>query len=192
MALPDSAKYVRGTTLVFSDSVYVPTVVAGAPTGSDADFDLLNLATGGVAHESAKMDLTANFDVEYIVQPYIEWHAPASAPTAGGTVDFYAGYSDSPTAATNNPAGLAGVTGVYQGYGSTTADGTEGLKQLEFIGSLVATADLTVQTGVIGTIRPSDRYMMLVAVNNTDAIVCDTDSIETCVALVPMTLQLQD
>ena len=84
MALPDSVKRVRGTTLVFSNSgEYVPTVVAGAPTGTDADLDLGALGTGGVARQPVKLDLgSVNLDVELEIRPYIEFH---SAPTAGGT-----------------------------------------------------------------------------------------------------------
>lgn len=191
MALPDSAKYVRGTTLVFSNSgEYVPTVVAGAPTGTDADIDLGALATGGVARQSVKMDLgSANLDMLYEMTAYIEWH---TAPTAGGTVDFYVGWSDSTTPANNNPGGLDGTDSIYQGYGADTASGTEGLKQLEFVGSLVATADLTVQVAPIGMIAPKAQYVALVVVNNTDQNIANTDAIETAVGLTPLTLQLQD
>lgn len=191
MALPDTIKIVRGTTKVFSNSgEYVPTVIAGAPTGTDADLDLGALATGGVAWQSVKMDLgSANLDVLYEMRAYIEWH---SAPTAGGTVDFYAGYSNSGTAATNNPGGLSGADAVYQGYGADTASGTEALPLLQYIGSLVATADATVQVSMVGTFMPLDRYMMLVVVNNSSVNIANTDAIETCVAITPLQHQIQD
>lgn len=191
MALPDSAKWVNGTTLVFSNSgEYSPTVVAGAPTGTDADIDLGALATGGAAQESVKLDLgSANLDMEWSMTAYIEWH---SAPAAGGTVDFYLGFSTNITAGSDNPGNLSGTDAVYQGYGGDTASGTEALSQLEFVGSLVATQDATVQVQQVGIFVPKARYCCLVVVNNSSVNLANTDAIETCVAITPRTLQVQD
>lgn len=188
--LPDSSKIVRGTTLVFSHtSEYVPTT-AGAPTGTDADIDLDSVATGGAAQESAKLDLgSANLDLEYEMQAYIEFF---SSPTAGGSVDFYLGWSDNATAGSNNPANLSGADGVYQGYGSDTASGTEALRQLDFIGSMSVTADTAIQIASVGIFRPKARYCMLVVVNNTSVALADTDAIETAVTVTPLTTQTQD
>lgn len=190
MALPDSAKLVRGTTLVFSNSGEYSPTGGGQPTGTDADIDLGALATGGVARQSVKMDLgSVNLDVQYEMMAYIEWH---SAPTAGGTVDFYLGWSDSSTAANNNPANLSGTDAAFQGYGADTASGTEALNQLDYIGSLVATADADVQVASIGVVAPKARYCMLVVVNNSSVNLANTDAIETAVTLTPITLQIQD
>ena len=190
MALPDSAKLVRGTTLVFSNSGEYSPTGAGQPTGTDADIDLGGLAISGVARQSAKLDLgSANLDIEYEMMAYIEWH---SAPTAGGTVDFYLGWSDNATAGSNNPGNLSGTDAVFQGYGADTASGTEALKQLDYVGSLVATADADVQVASVGMFAPKARYVCLVVVNNSSVNLANTDAIETAVTITPITTQIQD
>jgi len=190
MALPDSAKLVRGTTLVFSNSGEYSPTGGDQPTGTSADIDLGALGTGGVARQSVKLDLgSANLDLEYEMIAYIEWH---SAPTAGGTVDFYLGWSDASTAGNNNPANLSGTDAVFQGYGADTASGTEALKQLDYVGSLVATADADVQVASVGMFAPKARYVCLVVVNNSSVNLANTDAIETAVTITPITTQIQD
>lgn len=190
MALPDTIKIVRGTTKVFSNSGEYSPTDAGQPTGTDADIDLGALATGGVARESVKLDLgSANLDLAYEMTAYIEWH---SAPTAGGTVDFYLGFSSDATAGEDNPGNLSGTDAVYQGYGADTASGTEALPQLFYVGSLVATADADIQVARIGTFIPPKRYCCLVVVNNSSVNLANTDAIETGVAITPLQHQLQD
>lgn len=191
MALPDSAKLVRGTTLVFSNSgEYVPTVIGGAPTGTDADIDLGALGTTPDFRQSAKMDLgSVNLDLEYEMRAYIEWH---SAPTAGGTVDFYLSWSSDGTAGNDNQGGCDGTDSAYYGHGAAAADGLEAVKQLEYVGSLVATADATVQVANVGMFSPKARYCCLVVGNNSSVNLANTDAIETCVAITPIAVQIQD
>lgn len=190
MTLPDSAKIVRGTPLVFSNSGEYSPTGAGQPTGTDADIDLGALAISGAARQSVKLNLgSVNLDLEYEMMAYIEWH---SAPTAGGTVDFYIGWSDNATAGNNNPANLSGTDAVFQGYGADTASGTEALKQLDYVGSLVATADADVQVASVGIFRPKAQYMMLVVVNNSSVALANTDAIETAVTVTPLVTQIQD
>lgn len=190
MALPDSAKFVLGTVKVFSNSGEYSPTDAGQPTGTDADIDLGALGTAGAARQSVKLDLGAvNLDVEYWMKAYIEFH---SAPTAGGTVDFYLGFSNDATAGEDNPANLSGTDAVFQGYGADTASGTEALPQLLYVGSLVVTADADIQVGDIGVFVPQARYCMLVVVNNSSVAVANTDAIETGVAIWPRQLQAQD
>ncbi len=188
MALPDSLKLVVGTVLVFSNSgEYSPT--AGQPSGTDADLDL-QAATTGVAVESAKVDFGAvNLDALYSMRAYIETF---SAPTAGGTVEIYANWSTSGTAATDNMANCSGVDGVYQGYGADTASGTEALPQLDFLGSMVFTADTDIQVSDVAIFAPKERYMSLVVVNNTSITLAATDAIESCIAVWPLQHQVQD
>lgn len=190
MALPDTFKRVLGTVKVFSNSGEYSPTDAGQPTGTDADFDMGALATGGVAWQSVKLDLgSANLDMEWEMTAYIEFH---SAPTAGGTVDFYLGWSSSATAGQDSPGNLSGTDAVFQGYGADTASGTEALKQLDYVGSLVVTADADIQVGVIGTFVPLKRYVALVAVNNASVNIANTDAIETGVAIYPVQIQIQD
>ncbi len=190
MALPDKNKLLRGSTKVFSNSGEYSPTDAGQPTGTDADIDLGALATGGTARQSVKLDLGSdNLDMLYEMKAYIEWH---SAPTAGGTVDFYLGFSDDATAGENNPGNLSGTDAAYQGYGGDTASGTEALKQLEPIGSLVAAADADIQVATVGVFMPKARYCCLVVVNNSSVNIANTDAIETGVAITPLTHELQD
>jgi hypothetical protein len=190
MALPDKIKITRGTTLVFSNSGEYSPTDAGQPTGTAADIDLQSLGTSGAARQSAKMDLgSATLDVEYEMTAYIEWH---SAPTAGGSVDFYVGFSTSATAGDGNPGNLSGTDAAWQGYGADTASGTEVLPQLQYVGSLVAAADADIQVGTVGVFRARARYMMLVVVNNSSVALCNTDAIETGVAVTPLIYSIED
>ena len=188
MALPDTMKLVLGTVKVFSNSgEYSPTL--GQPSGTDADLDL-QAATTGIAVQSAKVDLgSVNLDLEWKVRAYIETF---SAPTAGGTVDFYLNWSTSATAGTDNAANASGADAVFQGYGADTASGIEALPQLQYIGSLVVTADIDLQVGDVGVFIPKDRYCSLIVVNNTSITLAATDAIESCVAVWPVQYQLQD
>lgn len=188
MALPDTVKLVLGTPLVFSHtSEYVPT--QGQPSGTDADIDL-DSVLAGEAQESVKLDIgSANLDVLYSLKAYIEFF---SSPTAGGSVDFYLGFSNDTDAGDDNPGGLSGTDGVYQGYGADTASGTEALKQLEYMGSLTVTNDTVLQVAKLKPFQPTGRYCMLVVVNNTSVSLADTDAIETSVVATPIQHQIQD
>lgn len=166
MALPDSAKYVDGTSFIFAfDTDWPASPTQGWSATVDAEIDMGGLANGAY-RQSAKCDLTLNRDVEYKVEVSTETDDDA---TAGGTIDVYVGYSDSATAGTGNPAMLSGTDSLYTGGTGGTA--ATGIKLLEVVGSLVLQAtndaDAAPQVGVIGMIRPTGRYMMLVVGNNS-------------------------
>ena len=72
-------------------------LIIGTPT--DVQMDLTGVAATGGARESAKADLGAIRDVQYYIDACLEFE---SAPTDGGTVDFYWGSSPSGTAGTGN------------------------------------------------------------------------------------------
>jgi hypothetical protein len=194
MALPDSAKYVDGTSFIFAfDTDWPASPTQGWSATVDAEIDLGSLADDGY-RESVKCDLTANYDVEYKVEVSVETDTDA---TSGGTIDVYAGFSDSATAGTGNPAGLAGVDQAYAGGAGGTA--ATGVKLLEFVGSLVLQAtqdtDAVPQVGVIGMIRPSARYMMIVVHNQSGATLGSGGTglaDELAVRVTGQTLQLQD
>jgi hypothetical protein len=189
MALPDTAKIVYGTPLVWAHSgEYVPSD-AVQPATIDADFDWNDLVAA-TPYQGAKLNLgSVNLDLEWMMKVYIEWH---SAPTAGGSVDFYLGFSNDATAGEDNPGGLSGAEAAYQGYGGDAASGLEALHQLEFIGSLIVTADIALQVQEVGVFVPKGQYAMLVAVNNSSVDVAGTDAIETGVAITPFQFQIQD
>ncbi len=194
MALPDSLKRVVGTALVFSSTEYSPTD-GGQPTGQDANLSFnttggTGVGASGVCWQSAKLDIgSANMDAEMQVDAYFEWH---SAPTAGETANVYLAWSTTSTAGNGNPGNVSGANGVYQGYGADTASGTEALKQLEFVGSLVLTADADVHVAKIGTVVPKSRYVSVVVENQSAVALAATDAIESAVVLTPITYQVQD
>ena len=179
MALPDSAKITIGTPIVVADSTdYVNNQGMGARTNQ---IDLTSLAAGA-ARQSDKLDFTANIDLEYILGSSVEW---ATAPAAGETVDFYISWSNSGTAATNNSGGVSGSDSAYTGYSSNLADS---LKQLQYLGSMVA----TVQATSVSTFTPRARYGTLVVVNNSAADALMNDAVEMAVRITPLVTQIQD
>lgn len=141
------------------------------------------------AREATKCDLgggTAFYPLEFAVYASIEF---ATAPTTGETVDFYWGPSHSGTAGKGNMAQLTGTDAEYTGG---TPELLEGLKQLMYIGSLVASADATtvVQTAYIGVFAPPDRYGSLVVYNNT-SVSYHSDAVEMAVSFEPITPDAQ-
>ena len=100
------------------------------------------------------------------------WAIDGRNATEGGTIDFYVGWSDDTAAGTGNPAMLTGTDAGYSGgAGGTLAGGLKLLKNP--IGSLVLQAtndaDAAPQVGLVATITPKKRYMILVVVNNSGA-----------------------
>ena len=194
MALPDSGKLVDGTSFIFAlDADWPASPTQGWSASVDAEIDFGSLADDGY-EQSAKCDLTANRDLEYMVEMTVETDTDA---TAGGTIDVYAGYSDSVTAGTGNPAGLSGTEAAYAGGSGGTA--ATGVMLLEFVGSLVLQntndADAQPQVGVIGVITPKKRYMMIV-IHNQSGVALGSGGTgladECAIRLTGMTSQIQD
>lgn len=149
---------------------------AAARQGAKADLSLV--AYSGVAGKRAEL---------YAVTLFIEW---ATDPTDGETADLYFGVSVSDTAGTANPGGLTGVDAAYTGTaGSTLA---ESLKQLDFVGSLIATNDddpvVQVQTFLYA---PALDNVMPVVVNSATPAF-HNDAIEMCITMTPLTLEVQN
>jgi hypothetical protein len=194
MALPDSVKQVTGTSYIFA---FDTDWAGGSNNWSDqvdAEIDMGNLSTTGTAQQSAKLDLGANRDLEYLVEAHIETDADA---TDGGTIDVYAGYSGSATNVNDNPAELQGQDSAYSGGTNGVLAG--GLRQLEYIGSLVLQTlndtDAEPQVGVIGRISPSKRYMMIVVVNNSGVALGSGGTglaDELAIRVTGITTQIQD
>ena len=180
-----------GTPIILADTTdHAPGATAQNNLGARTDqIDLTSLADAGW-RESTKFDFgggTALWALEWAVAAAIE---PGAAPTKELTVDFYIGYSQSATAAQGNPANLVGADGIYLGYGAAAADALEASKQLEFIGSLVASADDDIFVASVGVIRPAARYGMLV-VNNRFGAALEADAIECSIRLTPIIQDIQ-
>lgn len=152
MALPDYFRVQSGTVKIFKSS------------GGDAAITLTSLANGS-AINSDKLDLGATRGAW--LDAFLDIEIAAS-PTAGNTIDLYWAPSSSATQATDNPGGVDGSDGAYAGYSSNL---TASLPQLQFIGSMICTAQATatVQKGYVGRFSPAQRYGTLVVVNNSGA-----------------------
>ncbi len=163
-------------------ATYVPTggniIEIGTPT--EVELSLLDLADGA-AVQSVKADLGAVRASRYVVTCCLEY--AVAAPTTGTLVEFYWAASGQATAANGNPGYVAGADGAYSGGDATLA---EGIKQLQFIGTLVVSADIEFQIADIGVFSPKHRYGTLIVKNETGQTIADTDIIETAVVLTPI------
>ena len=179
------------TPIVFSESVQ-PYAGDGGSRTHQIDLDALAAAA---ARQGAKADLghsdysgvTDRRAMLYAVTLFVEW---ATDPTTRETADLYMGVSVSGTAATANPGGLTGSDAAYTGTpGSSLA---ESLKQLDFVGSLVATNDddpaVQVQTFIYA---PALRYVMPVVVNNATPAF-HNDAVEMCITMTPLVDEIQN
>ena len=187
MALPDSQKLTIGTLIVVADSTdHGP--AAGNDLGTRTDqIDCTSLAAGA-ARQSAKLDFTANLDLEINFGAAIEM---ATAPTAGELVSFFIAWSPSATAANANPGGIGGTDSAYTGYSSNLDNS---LRQLHRIGQMFMTVQFTGTVQIdtaICTFRPRQRYGTLVVYNETsDAF--HSDMVETSFVFTPLVHQTQD
>ena len=155
----------------------------GTPT--DCQISLASVSNAA-ARQSAKVDLGATRGLLYSVRAAIDI---AATPTAGNTVDFYWAPSGNATAGTANPGNVSGSDAAYTGYSSNL---TATLPQLQYIGSMVCTAQATttVQYAEVGTFMPRERYGSLVVVNNSGAAI-HSDDVECNVVFDPIVPQGQ-
>lgn len=192
MALPDRAKLVIGTAIVVADTTdHAPATANNLGTRTD-QIDCTDLAAGA-ARESAKLDFSANIDLEWVLAACVEWETTPEI-AAGETLDFYMGYSSSATATTGNPGGLGGTDAAYTGYSGGTLAAS--LKSLHYIGSMVMdnviNTDATQIDTSIATFTPRDRYGILVVVNSAASAALHSDMVETSFRLTPLVTQIQD
>ena len=147
------------------------TAKAYKSSGGDAAISMASVANAA-ARQGVKLDLGATFACLWRVRAEVEM---AATPTAGATVDLYWAPSGSATAGTDNPANVTGTDAAYTGYSSNVS---ASVRQLQYIGSLVLTAQATatVQRGEVGVFRPSSRYGSLVVVNNGGSAFHSSDS----------------
>jgi len=130
-------------------------------SGGDAGITLASLAAAAW-RQFAKLDLCGGGTPFPLYVDFRIQAKPTSAPTAGGRVQLFIGFSDSGTAATNNPANLSGADAAYLGYGAASTDADECMAQMtEVSPPLVASADAVIQSSEwIGKIEVKDRYMV--------------------------------
>lgn len=179
MALPDNILAQTGTAIVFADTTdHSPAAANNLGTRTD-QIDLTSVADGA-ARQSAKVDLGATRAEEYEVMAALEI---AATPTAGDVVEFWWAPSPSGTAGTANPGGVSGADAAYAGY---SANMSAAIKQLQFIGDFVCTAQATgtVQIARVGTFRPKHRYGSIVVRNESGAAL-HSDAVEMSVLVSP-------
>ncbi len=172
----------NGTAIILANSGdHAPTAGLSLSGTRTDQIDLTSLAASDY-RQSAKVDLGATRAREWMLRAAIE---PVSAPTAGDVVEFFIGFSDSATAANNNPGNLSGSDAAWNGYGAADTDATEVVGQLVRVGQLVFGADADVHIGEIGVFPALLRYGIVV-VRNGLSVALDTDAIQMSVHLIPI------
>lgn len=186
MALPDNLLIQTGTAIVFADTTDHAPATANNLGTRTAQIDLTSVGDDA-ARQGDKVDLGATRADEYEVIAALE---NAATPTAGEVSEFYWAPSPSGTAGTANPGGVSGADGAYSGYSSNL---TASLKQLQFIGDFVHTAQATgtVQIARVGTFAPKHRYGTLVVVNRSGSAY-HSDAVEMSVLLSPVAAVVTD
>jgi hypothetical protein len=174
------------TAIVIADSADY----AGDLGARTDQIDLTSLASGA-ARESAKVDLetlaSGLLAVRFAVFVAIEF---AIAPSSGDRVDVWMGFSPDAAVGAANPGGLSGADGAYTGTAGDSLD--DSLKQLDFLGALIATSDATtvVQFQAIGWFVASERYVSFVIDNNADQALV-ADAVEMGIRLIPYVDEVQ-
>ena len=186
--MPTEIKIKQGTPIVFANSGDFSSTANGYTR--TAQINLTSL--GNVdARQSDKIDLGATRAGGYAVRVGIEFDV---APTAGIPVDVYWSGSVSGTAGVGNDGGCSGADGAYK-----NAEEAEWVRQLVYIGTLVATNDAApvVQIQTINRyFQPPTRYGQIVVGNNLNSNsggqALEGDAVEMFVAFEPILDELQD
>lgn len=142
---------------------------------------LITSATSGGA-QSAKADLTASRAETMLLRAQIAF---TTAPTAGGLVSFYVGFSSISTAASGNPANLSGADAVYTGYANDIATAATHLQFVGVIAVSVTTSTTVPQIKDVGVFTPLDRYVMVVCINGTSQPLSTVTTLNS-VSIIPL------
>lgn len=105
-------------------------------------------------------------------------------------MSFYVGFSSLSTAASGNPGNLSGADAVWTGYSNDIATASN---HLQFVGALAAsiTTSTTVpQVKDVGVFTPTDRYVMVVAINGTSQPLSTSTTLNT-VSIIPVMDEVQ-
>lgn len=147
---------------------------------TDVQIDLTDLGAGA-GRESAKFDFGATRAARFSILGTLEF---ATAPVTGELVNLYLAPSSISTAANGNIQSIDGVDAAAPSGHSTLAELTA---DCQLIGSFVCSADATgtVQNFYGGTFSPTERYGILILVNDTsDAI--HSDAVECNIIFTPI------
>lgn len=176
MALPDFFKVSPGTAKTIKAS------------GGDAAITVASLANGNGTsaggRQAATLDLGANWAQRWRMDVDREI---AATPTAGNAINFFGSYGNATGAGRGN---TSGSDAAYTGY-SNNIDAA--VKQLEFLGAHICTAQATttVQKSMVGIIFPKGRYLNLVEDNRSGAAYHSTDTNQV-ITLTPLEESVED
>lgn len=184
----NTVKIKTGTVFTFRSASYSPTAINDIDPAGSTTVDLtLSSIVAGAAKHSDQFDFGEPRGQRYSLKAAIEWFA---AVTSGGTVDFYMVYSNNATV-TDGLTGREFTDGVDGAVVTTNATVAEFVAQLHYVGSFVNNGYAGVQIADCGIFSPRDRYGSLVVVNNTDATLCGTDDIESCIVMSELNDDIQ-
>lgn len=166
----------------FKSSSYSPTAINDIDPAGSTTVDLTMGLTSGIAiggaMNSDQVDLGALRGAQFSVQAALEWFV---AIAAGGSVNMYWSYSNNSVVTDGNMGNPDGADGDYTGDGGGTV--AESVRQMQWIGAFKTTDLQGVQKSHVGIFSPKDRYGQIIIVNNTSAIVCGTDDIESAIVM---------
>lgn len=184
--MPNQILIENGTDIILADTTdHSP--AAGNNLGTRTDqIDLTSLASGAY-RQGDQVDFGATRASRWKVTGAFEFSV---APSAGGHITAYVGYSHSATAATGNPGNLSGSDGSYVGYGASASDADECVTQLDYIGTFAVSNDADVQIGHLGWLTPEQRYGTIVIKNGTDQSFI-SDAVEMSIRLSPVIDEVQ-
>lgn len=140
------------------------------------------------AREGVKVDLGDPRAEVYEVILRIEF---ATAPGNSSLVKLYFAPSPSVVAGTANPGGVSGTDGAYTGTPGSAI--LQAVKQLDYVGSLVCTADAQpVVQQQTWKYSPAAQYISPVVINNSGGPAFYSDDVEMSIILIPLPVELQD
>lgn len=173
----------KGTPIVWAD---VDGDFGDSPIPGTDQITLAGILDGA-AREGVKVDLGDPRAEVYEIVLRIEF---ALAPSEHSLVKLYFAPSPSVTPGTANPGGVSGTDAAYTGTpGSALLQAT---KQLDYIGSLVCTADAQpVVQQQTWKYSPAAQYISPVIVNNSGQAFY-SDDVEMSIILIPLPVELQD
>lgn len=151
-------------------------------SGGDSAITLASLANGNGTsaggRQAVTLDLGATRARAYRAEATFEI---AATPTAGAVINVYASVGNATGA---GKGGTSGTDAAYTGYANNI---DAAAKHLDYVGSLVCTADATatVQKGVVGTLYPKGRYVNIVVDNRSGAAFHNTET-NQAITLTPI------
>lgn len=184
--MPNEILAKSGTAIILADTTdHSP--AAGNNLGTRTNqIDLTSLAAGSY-RQSAKVDFGSTRGRLWVPRGAFEFSV---APTAGGSVELWVGFSHSGTAGTGNPANLSGSDAAYNGYGAAATDADECVNQLIFLGAIPVSNDADVHIGEFIGFVPREQYGIFVVRNNADQAFI-SDAVEMSIRIAPVVDEVQ-